>query len=196
MIERAQREGPNPGGLRAIQRRIDQIRSDTAARELRRPLPSWLERVRAAPNTLLRSALFGVVKPGRRKYVKQMPLPMVGELTLSYTGELLDQADLDIFLQIVHYARQRNVTEPISFPTRQLLREIGRNTGKSDYQWLRSRLVSLSSCGIVIHNGHGETHYTGPILVGVQDDNTGVSAFKLNPHIRALFDNYTELSLF
>lgn len=181
--------------LRSIRKRIDEIESEAAENVGRQmPFPGWIDRVRAAPNALLRSALFGVVKPGRRKYVKEMPLPMVGDLALTYTGELLDQADFDIFLQIVHYARQRRAEDFVIFSTRRLLREIGRSTGKSDYTWLRSRLDSLSACGIVITNGRGKRVFSGPILLGAQDDTTDQSAFKLNPFIRGLFEDFTEIN--
>lgn len=179
-----------PSGLRlAIERNVQAARDG----QLSLPFPNWVERLRAAPNGILRSALFGVIKRGRRKFVKEMPLPMVGELSLTYTGERLDQADLDVFLQIVHYARNRRASEVITFPTRRLLREIGRCTGKSDYEWLHGRLVALTACGIVIQDAAGRKLYAGALLLGAQDPTTDESAFLLNPYLRVLFDNFTLL---
>lgn len=164
--------------------------------QLQIPFPDWVEHVRAAPNSLLRSALFGVSRRGKRQYVKQLPLPMVGELSLTYTGELLDQADLDIVLQILHYSRRRCVIDAIEFSTRRLLLDIGRSVGKSDYMWLRGRLDALTSCGITISKPPGKRIYSGPILTGVQNDVIDRSAFNLNRFLRALFerDMYTELN--
>ena len=143
---------------------------------------------------MLRSALFGVVKPGRRKYVKEMPLPMIGEFSLAYTGERLDQADLDIYLQIVHYARQRTVNDEITFPARRLLREIRRSTGKSDYGWLHSRLVALAACATTIRDGKGRTLITGGLIRDSgHDDTTGEMKCRLNEYLRGIFENYTLL---
>ena len=168
--------------------RIAANASDAIQRQLDLPFPTWVDRLRAAPNTLLRSALFGVVKPGRRRYVRELPLPMAGEFALTYTGERLDQSDLDIFFQIIHFARHRPASAVVSFPTRRLLRDIERGTGRTDYQWLHRRLVALSSCGIVIANRQAQRVYSGPILRGVQDGVSGQSAFTLNPILRALFE--------
>jgi len=126
---------------RNISEGLQRIQQEQRARQLGLPFPDWIERLRAAPNAMLRSALFGVVKPGRRKYVREMSLPMVGDFSSTYTGERLDQADLDVFLQILHYARQQKATDVITFPTRRLLREIGRGTSGADYKWLHGRLT-------------------------------------------------------
>ncbi|MHB8147368.1 MAG: plasmid replication initiator TrfA, partial [Vulcanimicrobiaceae bacterium] len=187
---------------KSIREKIAQNAAEATALALHEPLPNWPDRMRAAPNVLLRSALFGVGKRGPRTYVKEMPLPIVGDLVLTYTGERLDQADEDIFLAILHFARDRNVADVIRFPMRRLLRETDRNVGKTDYVWLHSRLVALTSCGVVIEDASGPAGptrkkriYAGALLIGATDETTSQAAFLLNPYLRAIFhcDDYTLL---
>jgi hypothetical protein len=102
---------PGPKLPRVIGEGLDRLQDGARQRQLSLPFLDWAERMRAAPNAMLRSALFGVVKPGRRQYVEEMALPMIGDFSLAYTGKRLDQSDLDIYLQIVHYARQRTVDD-------------------------------------------------------------------------------------
>ncbi len=188
------RTKPKPHGILEVQDRIDVLQREEKERQLQMPFDDWSERLRAAPNALLRSALFGVVKRGRRRYVKEMPLPAAGEFSLAYTGERLDQADLDIYLQIVHYARQRTVNDTLTFPARRLLREIGRSTGKSDYEWLHDRLVALAACATTIRDGKGRTRITGSLIRDSgYDETTGELKCHLNPYLRGIFEDYTLL---
>jgi hypothetical protein len=178
----------------AVRAGVTRLQWAARERQLGLPFQDWSERLRAAPNAMLRSALFGVVKPGKRRYVKEMVLPMVGEFSLAYTGERLDQSDLDIFMQIIHFARQRTVHDEIAFPARRLLREAGRCTGKSDYDWLHSRLVALNACAITIRDGKGKTLITGGLIRDSgHDEVTGEIKCYLNPYLRGLFENYTLL---
>ena len=59
--------------IAAIRRHVEQRATEERARQMRLPFPDWPERWRAAPNVMLRSALFGVVRRGRRKYVEEIP---------------------------------------------------------------------------------------------------------------------------
>ncbi len=186
---------PGPKLPRVIGEGLDRLQDGARQRQLSLPFQDWAERMRAAPNAMLRSALFGVVKPGRRKYVKDLPLPMIGEFSLAYTGERLDQSDLDIYLQIVHYARQRTVDDELRFPMRRLLRETGRGTGKSDYTWIDGRILSMVACAMRISDGKGRVLLTGGLIRDFgYDETTGEVKCRLNPYLRGLFEDYTLLN--
>ena len=58
-------------------------------------LPLWPEPVRAVPNGFLRSALFGAIRKGRRRYLKAEQLAALDGIEIRYTGQRLDQGDLD-----------------------------------------------------------------------------------------------------
>ena len=68
-------------------------------------LPLWPEPVRAVPNGFLRSALFGVVKKGARRYVEREQIAAVDGVQILYTGQRLDQADLDVYVSVLHAVR-------------------------------------------------------------------------------------------
>ena len=59
-------------------------------------LPDWPEKTRGVPNLCLRSALFGVIKRGRRRAVKGELVAAVKGLDIRYTGWRLDQGDFDV----------------------------------------------------------------------------------------------------
>ena len=60
-------------------------------------LPLWPEPVRGVPNGFLRSALFGAIRKGRRRFVKGERLAALDGIEIHYTGERLDQGDLDVY---------------------------------------------------------------------------------------------------
>jgi hypothetical protein len=68
-------------------------------------LPLWPEPVRGAPNSFLRSALFAAIQGKTRTGLKKQLLGSLQGLTVRYTGEQLDQSDLDVWEQAVHLAR-------------------------------------------------------------------------------------------
>jgi hypothetical protein len=69
-------------------------------------LPLWPEPVRAVPNGFLRSALFGAIAKGRRRYINGEDLAAVDGVTIRYKGERLDQGDLDVWESVLHAVRK------------------------------------------------------------------------------------------
>ena len=67
--------------------------------------PPWPDAVRAVPNGILRSALFGAVAKGRRRYINGEDLAAVDGVTIRYKGERLDQGDLDVWESVLHAVR-------------------------------------------------------------------------------------------
>ena len=54
-------------------------------------LPLWPEPVRAVPNGFLRSALFGAIAKGKRRYIDGEQLAALDGIEIRYTGQRLDQ---------------------------------------------------------------------------------------------------------
>jgi hypothetical protein len=69
-------------------------------------LPLWPEPVRGAPNSFLRSALFAAIQGKTRTRLKKQLLGSLQGVSVRYTGEQLDQSDLDVWEQAVHLARR------------------------------------------------------------------------------------------
>ena len=67
-------------------------------------LPIWPDAVRAVPNGFLRSALFGTIRRGARRYMKRERIAALEGIEIYYTGERLDQGDLDVWEMILHIA--------------------------------------------------------------------------------------------
>ncbi|NNM93694.1 MAG: hypothetical protein HKL92_10165 [Candidatus Eremiobacteraeota bacterium] len=180
----------------SIRERAAALAEDARQRQMQLPFPAWPERFRSAPNVMLRSALFGVVRSGRRKYVEEMPLPALGKFSIFYTGKRLDQVDLDIYLQIVHYSREQTVDDWIRFPLHRLLDAIGRGKSGADYKWLHSRVIGMSATAMTIRDGEGKMLITGGLIRDFgYDEQTGEVKCRLNEYLRGLFDGdtYTRL---
>lgn len=91
-------------------------------------LPLWPEEVRACPSSVLRSALFGIVRRGRRKALERAILATWEGVTLRYTGWRLDQGDLDVWLAALHLAREHNLGVRVPVTVNEMLRTMGRST--------------------------------------------------------------------
>src|SRR5262245_47291215 len=121
--------------LRAITERIG--RTLEANEELERTfvasaqLPLWPEPVRAVPNDILRSALVAAIQGKGRAYFRHKLLASYDGVQIRYTGEQLDQSDLDVWEQVMHIARQEPLGTPCYFTAHGFPRAIKRSAGKS-----------------------------------------------------------------
>lgn len=106
-------------------------------------LPWWPEAMQAIPNHLARSGLFAPIARGRRKLLDDVEIPSRGDVRLRYTGHQLDEADCDVWMQVLHEARRVPLGEKIVINRGAFLRAIGRSTGSKDYKWLHESLKRL-----------------------------------------------------
>lgn len=149
-------------------------------------IPVVSEQKRVVPNAILRSSLFGVVAKGNRKYERNVLKATVQGLTVKFTGEQLDQADLDVYLECVRRCAKNPLGELVRFSVSDFLKSIGRNTGKSDHEWVKSCLTRLFVCGIEL--GDGRFFYEGHLInEKYRDEKTGEFVIALNPKIAAFF---------
>jgi hypothetical protein len=148
--------------------------------------PIWPESQRALPNVLIRSALFSAAK--RRRQVKRELLAAWGDTKILLTGETLNQADEDVWLQLVHlYLKQSEPADfKIRFNAKPFMREIGtKATGGS----MVNRLTdSLSRLGGTVHVRHKRMEYGGGLVDDFTlDEDTGRFVVRLNPKFLQLF---------
>lgn len=187
----------------AIRKGIEQAKPCSAVEnlvidvsELPEMLPAVSEQKRAVPNAILRSSLFGVVGKGNRKYEENVLKATVQGLTVKFTGKQLDQADLDVYLECVRRCARYPLGELVRFSIYDFLKSIGRSTGKSDHEWVKSCLTRLFVCGIEL--GDGRFFYEGHLInEKYRDEKTGEFVIALNPKIAAFFstDVWTGLLL-
>jgi len=151
-------------------------------------LPFWPEQMRGVPWAAVRSALFAPVKPGARGAMQRAEIAAVGDFRIIYTGIRLDQADLDVYEQVLHVARATPLGEAVRFKTREMLRALDRETGKSDREWLFRALSRLAACEIEITNG--KVAYAGSLIQEQgRDEEAGTHYIVLNPRLGALYSH-------
>jgi len=149
-------------------------------------LPMWSEYVRGVPNSILRSALFGAIKRGRRSFQQGTPLASVEGIVVIFTGPRLDQADLDVWEQCLHLARTGGLGTRIKFSVGGFLKAIGRSSGGHDIEWLKNAFRRLSSSVVEIKDG--KRAYFGPMIHGgARNDETNQYVIEMNPAIVKLY---------
>ncbi len=149
------------------------------------------------PNVILRSALFGVVKKGTRAYEKNVLKTSFNGYTVKYSGEQLDQSDLDVWLECVQRCQETALGHTVRFTSNNFLHAIGRNNGRSDYAWLQESLWRLRVNDVVISDGNFS--YAGSLIhEQYMDEKTGDCCLILNPKILACFGDagWTGMSKF
>lgn len=157
-------------------------------------LPLWPEHVRGVPNSILRSALFGAIRRGKRAYQEGVKKASVKGVTVLHTGPQLDQADLDVWEQCLHLARTGGLGVKIKFTGNGFLKAIGRGTGKSQHEWLKSVLRRLMTSLVELEDG--KKAYAGQLLQHwYRDEETGHHVMELNPKIAAIYgrDGWTQI---
>lgn len=157
-------------------------------------LPLWPETTRGVPNSVLRSALFGAVRRGRRAYQQRVEKATIDKIKVLHTGPTLDQADLDVWEQCLHLARESGLGTRIEFSAHSFLKAIGRSTGKSQHEWLKGAFTRLSASVVEIKDG--SRAYWGALLHGgARNEELGCYIIELNPKIQALFgsDCWTQI---
>ena len=159
------------------------------AQELRGPakilqLPLWPEAKRGAPNAVLRGALFAAVHKDRR-YMDRELLASQRGITIRFTGKQLDQADLDVWEQTLHLARTQALGTRCRFTEKGFLKALGRQSGKSGRDWLRSAFARLA--GAVVELTQGGQTYGGTLLEFYREEDTGRTVLEINPKLAPFF---------
>lgn len=164
-------------------------RLEAAAQEAPAPerqMNLFPEDVRVIPNYLARSPLFGAVKPGKRARRENEVLATPQGLTIVYTGPQLDQADCDVFLQMIHLAGGKKMSEPISIRRYEFLDAIRRDNGGKNYKWLIESIARLKDAGLVIDGARYKLN-TSLVLRVIQDKTDEMFHVWLDPDLVEAF---------
>lgn len=161
-------------------------------------LPDWPENTRGIPNLCLRSALFGVVRRGRRRAVKGVQVCAIKGLSIRYTGWRLDQGDFDVLVQALHLQSrcpEENAGKHVRFEAKGFLKAIARQPGKSGREWLKDSFRRLTATAVEInieiaHPYMKETFtYAGSLVDEFYyNDREQTYFLKINPKLSVLFD--------
>jgi hypothetical protein len=165
-------------------------------------LDLWPEPERGSPNAFLRSALFAAIQSEHREQIQEiapdtkrkkkteqpLPAPIVTQkgLSIAYQGQQLDQYDLDVWLQAIHWAKSQPVGTECIFPGHAFLKEIGRTDGQLNYELLDESLTRLTAGLVVIEQGN--VKFTGHLISNyVRDKETKFYKIKFAEEILTLF---------
>lgn len=157
-------------------------------------LPWFPDSTAGVPNGILRSALFGIVRRGKRAFLQGEQMASIDGLSVLFTGPRLDQADLDVWEYCLCLAKNNKLGARIEFSANSFLKAIGRDTGKSQHDWLENALRRLMSSVVEVKDGNKA--YAGQLLHDwARDDKTKHHVIEINPAIQRLYaqDGWTRV---
>ena len=149
-------------------------------------LPIWPESTRGTPNAFLRGALFAAIQGKERRAMQRELLATQKGVSIRYTGWQLDQADLDVWEQAAQLAQAHPLGNVCHFHIHGFLKALGRDTGKSQHEWVKGSFARLMSAGVEISDGRST--YGGAMLEFKQDEVVGAYVIRLNPTILDLYN--------
>ena len=155
-------------------------------------LPVWPDAARGVPNTIIRSALFGI--NNKRKIFKNRTLiASTSDFEVAFKGEGLNQTDLDLWLVLLHLARLQALGNAIEVTGKDLLKALRRRYGSTQYEQLNSDLMRLIGGVTEIKEIKTNRSFMGGLVQTVaRDDITRHYTIKIDPLIMNLFaDGYT-----
>ena len=157
-------------------------------------LPLWPEPVRAVPNGFLRSALFGAIARGKRRYIDGEQLAALDGIEIRYTGQRLDQGDLDVWESVLHAVRLQEMGSQCRVTSYALLKLMGlTDTGKNRVT-LNKRITRLVASALTVKQGR-YTYIGGLIRFAAKDEDTQEWVIELDAKLRPLFaaDQFTQV---
>lgn len=157
-------------------------------------LPLWPDPVRAVPNGFLRSALFGAVAKGRRRYINGEDLAAVDGVTIRYKGERLDQGDLDTWESVLHAVRLQKLGSRCRLTSYALLKLMGKTDTGKNRATLHNRIERLVANAVTVKQGR-YTYIGGLIRFAAKDEETQEWVIELDEKLRLLFaaDQFTQV---
>jgi hypothetical protein len=157
-------------------------------------LPLWPEPVRAVPNGFLRSALFGAIGKGKRRFMKGEQIAALEGIEIHYTGERLDQGDLDVYESVLHAVRLQALGKQCRLTSYALLKLMGKTDTGKNRTTLQTRIERLRANAVRMKQGR-YTFIGGLIDEGYKDEETQEWVIVVNPKLQALFapDQFTQI---
>ena len=142
----------------------------------------WVNDKRGVPNAFLRSALFGVVRRGRREYLENVEIASWGDSCIRYTGAKLMQSDQDVWMACVEACKRAGRTNVI-ITQRELCKLAGKDDNK---KWILGTLNRLSANTVTLEDER-YTYMGSLIHEACKDKETGHVSLSVNPKMLSLF---------
>jgi hypothetical protein len=157
-------------------------------------LPTWPAAVRAVPNGFLRSALFGAIAKGQRRYISGEDLAAVDGVTIRYKGERLDQGDLDVWESVLHAVRFQALGSQCRVTSYALLKLMGKTDTGKNRTTLENRIERLVATALTVKQGQ-YTYIGSLIRFAARDGVTHAWVIEVDERLRPLFacDQFTQV---
>ncbi len=150
-------------------------------------LPVWSEEKRGIPHALIRTAIFGLVKKGEKRRLKNEVIASIDGMTVRQTGSQLDQNDLAVWMQLIHLARLQGTDKKITFTAAEFLKSIGKGVSKHQYDWLKETAAELIAQSIEVRCERYS--YSGPLVRQFYlDHEENRYVLEINSDLAKLFD--------
>jgi hypothetical protein len=149
-------------------------------------LPTWREDRRGSPNSLMRCALFAAIQSKDRLDLKKAEIFSQQGVTVTYTGEQLNQEDLTVWLALVDLMKKDPLGTQCRFTGHEILKYMDLGTGGREYERLENSILRMTACAVVIET---ERYIYGKSLIEgfVIDKDTNEYKVTLNRHLIQLF---------
>lgn len=157
-------------------------------------LPLWPEPVRGVPNGMLRSALFGAIQRGRRRYVDGEQMAAMDGIEVYYTGQRLDQGDLDVWETVLHAVRAQALGSQCRVTSYALLKLMGKTDTGKNRATLHKRITRLVASAVTLKQGR-YTYIGSLIGSAAKDEQTQEWVIQVDPGMAGLFerDQFTQV---
>lgn len=175
--------------VKARARALEAKESIAPEQQVKKQLPLWPDAVRAVPNALLRSSLFTVSK-NREVFSKRELFASNTDIELRFMGTRLNQTDFDVWAMILHLARLVPLGSEVRFTTYSMLKKLGRNVGKAQYEQLEEEITRLAFGFVEITWKETKKKFDG-VLVSkyFHDEVTKESVIVLNKEILIIYEH-------
>lgn len=156
--------------------RSDALRRQAADAARIYQLAFWPDDERAMPGDFIACALFTACKT--TTHVTRAELASINGLTVIFTGKRLTQVHADVWMGIMHLAREQYSGDRVTFRERTLLELIGRYTQKSQRQQLKAWVSELQATSVLIQDDAKLKRYGGSLLPSHEEsDGDGRTVF-------------------
>jgi len=139
-------------------------------------MPTWDEDKRALTNSIARSAVFSAVERHNKTQFSEYRVPAPSNYEIFLTGEQLNEADRDVYLQAIHYFRGCVPNQEIRISPRDFLLAIGRQDGLEGRRWLWGSIkrIAKTVLEISILFSERKIKFVGALFTIVSEEKNGV----------------------
>ena len=171
--------------LDKLQQKADERSS---SKELK--LPICPDTKRGTPNSFLRSALFSAIQSKDRVFLKDVILASQSGITVTFTGEQLNQEDLTLWETLVHLAKDEPLGVMCRFTAYDILKSMGLGDSIEVYNRLLAGIYRLNACSVRIT--HDKKTFFGSLIDGgAKDEITNDYIVQLNRQLIRLYSQST-----